>query len=659
MASLNPLGCLLAGIVIFGPTSSAHASASLLPGTAHESASEPHHPHVRAAAIRVSGLENPDVARFVESAALAVLDSSPRRFVDGLLRNGLLRIHIETLNDELSAADFCHPSDGASSKTFGRFDNRRKRIVLSRRLVELAWQGRMENGDDFDCLHRSYPQTLRATIVHELAHLYDDAFRASEYPQLAELTGGQKRWVPFRRNRIKNYNAAGSPDVYEFTNLAEAFAVNLEYYVLDENYRCASPAWSDFFDREFALTRNGSDADACEAYQSILLSSHVASDNLQRAVDLDPDHIYEIHYLHAAAGKGIASRWGHAMFRVVMCAPYQNVGRECLENPADDLVLSYRANVADVTLNYVRGLFGSYPSQLFVYELPEIIKEYTRGEFRDLISIPLELSDEEIRRFVSVTLGRYWTYQGKYYFFWNHCGTETVTHLGATLPADAVRGVSSLTPRRLLRSLPKSGLADRDNFERIVGSTSPGAYFFPSKEADYVAAFEALRQYVLYPFDTFEEFLERTSVEDRAFMYDGFLGTSEYAEAPADARAPVVATILHVERLLQTRAMKELSEEFVELLRGGDAALRDSVRNAFRLLFDEPWDLVDDGTYGVPRRSAVDTYLASRKPGDDLDLSIAALPRDRGEFGALWAKLEALRALEQRLSEELGALVRG
>ena len=317
--------------------------------------------------------------------------------------------------------------------------------------------------------------------------------------------------------------------------------------------------------------------------------------------------------------------------------------------------------MADITLNYVSGLLGAYPSQLFIYEMPDILLEYNRQEFRDLISVPLDLSEADIRRFLAVTLERFWTYEGKYYFFWNHCGTETITHLEAVLPSDVVDPIAARSPRSLMRTLPRSPLASRDEHKAIVTGESRGELFFPSRWTEYEAAFNALGRYVLYPFDSFDTFLEETRTEDRRVMYAGFLGTSEYAEAPGHERAAVVAGILHMERLLQARATQALSDEFVELLRDGDAALADSVRRAFGQYFGQPWDLVDDSAYGVPSREHIDRYLAAIEQEESsgtgpLAAWTSSFPADDPRYASLYERMKALQTLEQMLSRELAAI---
>jgi len=465
------------------------------------------------------------------------------------------------------------------------------------------------------------------------------------------LAGGEKAWLPFRGNRIRNYNPAGSPDPYEFRNLEEAFAVNFEYYQLDDDYPCARPGWSAYFDSLFGVSR-GAD---CRAHREILLNSHVTSDNLERRVSLNPDRIYEVHYLHASEGEAMASRWGHAMFRLVVCAPWREApGPDCINDVSHDLVLSYRANIADLTINYIRGLFGSYPSQLFVYELPEIIKEYTRLEFRDLVSVPIAFTRNELETFLAVTLERYWNYEGKYYFLWNHCGTETVRHLAAAAPAKA-EGIGARTPRRIYRTLAVSDAVDKTRIVGIVSADEPSPYFFPSMEPEYTAAFNALQVRGLFPDWTLADMIADSRAPERAELYGALLADSSFTDASRSEREATLANLLLIERLLQEHEQKKISEGIVRLLLGGDAATLDAVKAAIAALNDQPWEVVNAGGYGIPSRAAVDAYLAdypARRAGHEV---IERVLHEELQFAVARAELEALRRLDRMLSVHLVA----
>ena len=51
--------------------------------------------------------------------------------------------------------------------------------------------------------------------------------------------------------------------------------------------------------------------------------------------------------------------------------------------------------------------------QLVREAVPEIVEEYTRGQWRELISLPLNFKKEQKDMFVNATLEHYWSYKGR------------------------------------------------------------------------------------------------------------------------------------------------------------------------------------------------------------------------------------------------------
>jgi hypothetical protein len=103
----------------------------------------------------------------------------------------------------------------------------------------------------------------------------------------------------------------------------------------------------------------------CEMNKKITLMTQSVEKKPTLTRVIDPARIYQIHYLFAGKGKEMMSRWGHAMFRLVICAPGKPVGPSCLQDFSHHVVVSYRANVEDMTMSYKKGMDGSYASQLF------------------------------------------------------------------------------------------------------------------------------------------------------------------------------------------------------------------------------------------------------------------------------------------------------
>ncbi|MBY0415833.1 MAG: DUF4105 domain-containing protein, partial [Bdellovibrionales bacterium] len=285
---------------------------------------------------------------------------------------------------------------------------------------------------DSDKVYTRHPDTLtyaKAILVHELSHFYDNKVKASSDLNFLNLGGWISKGLVFKKRTNLNTAQDRSPDAYEFKNPAETFAVNFEFFLLDKNFKCRRPSFYGFYTKLLGFEPFGQNP--CEMNKKITLITQSIEKKPRLTKEIDPSRIYQIHYLFAGKGKEMMSRWGHAMFRIVLCAPGRVVGPDCLQDFAEHVVVSYRANVEDMTMNYKKGIDGGYASQLFLMNMADVVNEYTKGEFRDVISLPLNFSRDQIKRFSDKLLENYWSYKGSYFFITNNCASEAMNLLRA------------------------------------------------------------------------------------------------------------------------------------------------------------------------------------------------------------------------------------
>jgi hypothetical protein len=234
--------------------------------------------------------------------------------------------------------------------------------------------------------------------------------------------------------------------------------------------------------------------------------------------DIHPNNVYQIHYFFAGRGDKIMSHWGHAMFRLVTCKPGRALGPDCLKDirGLDDIkksdatdiyaqeylnpdsgstdyyrmqnvgghkIISFRANTDDIVPSYIKGLFGKYPSQLFILNQHEVVSDYTRRELREITSLPLNLTRDQIELFIYKVLEDYYIYRGKYYFLGNNCATESLRLLRAVLTDQEFSPLSELKnpvhPLAIYKALSKSRLA---NIEPVLDKKlreNKGYYYRP------------------------------------------------------------------------------------------------------------------------------------------------------------------------------------
>ncbi|MBE8221262.1 MAG: DUF4105 domain-containing protein [Bdellovibrionales bacterium] len=201
-------------------------------------------------------------------------------------------------------------------------------------------------------------------------------------------------------------------------SLEDSFSIYFEKFLNDKDFACKKPATHMYFKKIMNFSPFG--INECKNLNTKIYGGFLNKNTF----NLDPSRIKEIHILLAGPGKAMMSRWGHTMFRLVVCEKGES-GSDCVSNNLDDIVLGFRAYVGDMQINPIKGVFGKYPSLIFPAKMSDMKNEYNRTGLRDLTSIPVNFTKEERKLFLYKTLQDFWSYRGKYYFLTNNCATES------------------------------------------------------------------------------------------------------------------------------------------------------------------------------------------------------------------------------------------
>ncbi len=486
-------------------------------------------------------------------------------------------------------------------------------VALPRRLLA-GWMSRPPGAGDGHAT-----RAAMAALVHELAHVHDRSRRGrlSSDPRLLDLAGWQVQPLrPGLRTRANAFTDR-SPDVYELASPAEFVAVNLEHFVLDPDYACRRPALHAYFAAHFAWSPPRAPCAPGVAYLEAGADAGVTP-----LLQLDPARVHAIDYLLAEGNANLASRWGHGMLRLVVCAPGRPRGPDCRLDLEHHRVLSFRAFVDDLQLSSWRGLTGSYPSRLFVLPLDQVVDEYTRVELRTLRSIPLRLEDAEIASLLERTAQLHWGYDGRYRFIGNNCAVETYKLLHDGVPRLAGARLSSITPTGLLRRLERAGVADASVLDDPVEAVRLG-YRFESLAAHFDAMYAVAQatlslpapdalQWMALPPPSRAPWLERGDVRASAALL--------LLEQAALRRQEVLARD-ELKRALGDMPDGDAPEALQALLREGG-------------LLAKPANLLPPGGYGLPQQ-------------DERAHATREARRHMGKFAALEVTVrdEALRHL--------------
>ena len=459
-------------------------------------------------------------------------------------------------------------------------------IKLHSGLLTLIESGRARS-PTYACGHRSLYQLARATLLHEIIHIYDkleSVSARSRYQNLHRFARQGFRQTLKTRNTIQ----LRSPDRYEFASIRENFAVNAEYFLLDPEYKCRRPAVYDFFEQEFRYR-------PFPHFHCAIGLTVYAGD---QPVHLDPERVYQVHYLWATAGSALESRWGHAMFRLILCAPDRiKVDEKCLQDVQYHVVVSFAANLGgELRISAWKGLTGGYLSQLFFRPLTEVIIEYTELEFRDLQSYPLLLSEAEKRQFIHHALELYWGYAGKYYFLTNNCASESASLIKSAARSPGAQELRSLTPAGLLKELLEkkltSALAVRD-----AAAAEASGLLFRSLYDVYAGALAAIAQSLPKEAPrTLPRWLRNTRALQRRAWFSSASGPVDKVRA---------AHLFALEGLIMNTQRRDLEGKLLHLYEKSQTAkkyapLRQTLRTLMQALRRNlPWQWTQGG-YGVP-----------------------------------------------------------
>ena len=354
---------------------------------------------------------------------------------------------------------------------YGKSNSLNKQISMNQLLVSEIIKGE-RNSLAFDCGHKNYYKTAMATLIHEVAHLYDHSqfgtAKISGQKSFFKLSDWKKNILLFASS--KNTSQKRSIDPYEFKNLEEHYAVNFEYFILDQDYKCKRPSYYLYFQEQFKTSPH--------AEWNCSINTQIRLDDSKELIDINPDRVYRVDYLLATKGDEMISGFGHSMYRLVVCAPFRKVvGPDCQKDKLYHVVLSFRANVTDIKSNPLKGLIGKYDSILFMLSFPKVIEEYNMAELRDLYSLPLTLNADQKARFIYKAIETYWGYSGSYKFITSNCASESNELLQAALNDHSITNENVVKPYSLMESLISHNLSSNEYFKDLNTAKKNGLLF--------------------------------------------------------------------------------------------------------------------------------------------------------------------------------------
>jgi hypothetical protein len=493
---------------------------------------------------------------------------------------------------------------------------------------------------------------FRATFIHELIHFYDlmilplkGEVPISSRPEFLNIAGFPERGFLYASRKAVNHLTSdnGSPDIYEWEAPDEAIAVNMEYFLLDENYHCRRPSLDRYFRKAFNLPQFKHTP--CRNQNEVLLSYTEQRLPSRRWEKWDFDRLYQVHYLYAGSGSEGSSKFGHAMLRFVFCSPSRKqVGPDCMNDLLSHRVISFRAAVDQPGLDVWKGLIGEYPSILFILPFLDVHRDYTYREMRELFSLPLNLTTLEKRRLFERVIEMHWSYQGQYKFLSDNCAHETMNLLqSALIERTSLTNDSVIRPDSLYGDLIDLKIATGFHLDQDR-KLFPQSQYYPSQRNLFEESLSVLSKKAMIP----------TNMELDAFVESSTGFRLELINKISSIKDPKFRTqmlmgLLNVQQLIYDKVFKEIMEkEFTpyaeELSNQSKNPSGQELKKLIQFMSDStiPWKMrILKNEYGIPQFSS--------QSSDQLKAQDALFMKKAKLYEAVW------KTFLQKLSSDLKA----
>lgn len=414
----------------------------------------------------------------------------------------------------------------------------------------------------------------------------DDAFKKlAGVNVVTEIIQKSEDLPPVERHSYYLRNQKPNRD-FKTDNLDDYFQKHLNLYLKENNYGAHFPSYEEYFSKRLGISRPKT------PFREQII---VEEDGSFRQANLNPDYLYRVDYLLASKGESMMSGFGHSMIRLVFCDPARATQNgeivkddQCLEDQNFHMVISYRAQVNDMSISSIKGVFGGYPSRLFIIPFNQIKKEYNQTEFRDLLAFKMNLSESQKERFLKRTMELYWTYQSDYKFLSNNCAVEVMNLVRSVLWDSKISINDRMKPYSVLKELQKSKL--------IAGD----ALVFRSYEKDF-------KQYLSYINEvssqsyTLEQYSE-LAANERAQLTKLAAEVILKNEENSKEQLKGISSLVLLEKLVSERAITKAQSTLPNLVKEGKVSTVHLKSMKDFLALVDNFNLAERNGLGIPNQ---------------------------------------------------------
>ncbi|MGZ3782348.1 MAG: DUF7844 domain-containing protein [Pseudobdellovibrionaceae bacterium] len=483
--------------------------------------------------------------------------------------------------------------------------------------------------------HKTVRELAIAAVLHELIHFVDqtpDTFAALQLePQTGICQSAISTARPDQCDKVGNISGLyGFLRTFDWENgklglqnrnyldalffgeevrysPKETLAINMEYFLLDPSYKCRMPSkyqWlSSFFKYSPFLEQTCGDQNYFFLSGSSLLNT---SRNKMTLMKVNPERLYQIHFMWAGAGSEVISQFGHAMLRLVFCAPDTVYGPECLKDLSYHVAINFAAAIDEGSINIFKGLANKYPSLVSADQLLSTVGSYTQTEFRPVYSVPLSITHDEMQNLYKSILENHWSYENRYAFFSNNCAVEALRILkrGLLLHSEILE-LNTIRPDSLFEFLLKK---HSDLFADLKKAEEAGYYFSSQKNILDTLFYQVRDLTTIFPSDmTFDEFMKLPAQQ----RHDYYTASGILKTRPVEYE-DIKRKLLALEKALAVSQVQNIKQQALnKLLETHDKSYEEILGYLFSLR--SPAYLYGAKTYGIPLGTEIKELLKSQQ----------------------------------------------
>jgi hypothetical protein len=268
------------------------------------------------------------------------------------------------------------------------------------------------------------------------------------------------------------------------SNRKELFNLAVTQLATDNQFSCKLPSVAKYIRGILKVNKTIS---SFECDKGLPYVEFVQKKLIKKIKYINLDKVHSVQFFFATQSKQIASRFGHAMLKIVLCSEKRtSISDKCLTDFSDHLILSFRAATGLEPISAMKGLNGQYPMQIYFMNQDTAMREYNLNEQRDLHGYTLNVSNDDKLMIVKRVIESYWQYSGRYYFTSQNCATELLSLLRSSLQRKNTLKDSPVTPIGLKNLLLKEKLISPIN-------EKDDRFYFKSYEAKLSLSNEILK----------------------------------------------------------------------------------------------------------------------------------------------------------------------